>query len=257
MLRVRYKSRKAITLIELVVAMALTAIFAVACVMLILPVSQIYTHHTELSRAQLVADNVAACLRAACTGNKISQKGDVWIASSGNIIYTADDGNSITSSLDKGSVLVIRKSPEYCMTIASNYEINGKLYNEVMHKDVNESDTTYSPETDNNGLTSRAIYRMFNGIPATDSVVASGENRVHLGYYSAGVSNSNYVFPIDYYDYTDPITNAVYGGYDVELEFSELQTDIETGAPAYVKCTISVIKDGNTAYKRDIALRLS
>ncbi|MBR6960505.1 MAG: hypothetical protein IKH76_08520, partial [Clostridiales bacterium] len=51
-------SKKAITLVELIVAMTLTAIFASSCILLILPITQIYRHVNDLSRAELLADTV-------------------------------------------------------------------------------------------------------------------------------------------------------------------------------------------------------
>ena len=258
MRRTRCRTKKAITLVELVVAMALTAIFAGACIALILPISKIYTYNTELARAQLVADNVAACLRSACTGNDVELPGDAWIASSGNVIIGDEDKDSIEkdSLPGSGSALVIRKSPEYCMTIASNYSINGELYNKVKANDTRD-DETYIPETDSTGLTSRAIYRMFNGEPASNGVIASSDERIHFGYFSAGTNVNQFVFPDDYYDFTDPLPNTVYDKYTVEIEFSNMEYDIDTLAPAYVNCKITVKLEGNTAYTREIALRLS
>ena len=52
------RTKKGITLVELVAAMALTALFAAACVMLILPVSKIYTNALDQNRVQLVTDTV-------------------------------------------------------------------------------------------------------------------------------------------------------------------------------------------------------
>lgn len=248
-----YKSKKAITLVELIVAMALTALFAVACIMLILPVSTIYMHNTELSRAQLVADDVAASLRGACTGNNIENAGDVWIASNGYDLV--DENDTITSSAS-GAVLVIRKSPEYCLTIASNYEINGSIYNAVLANDTSD-DSLYVAETGENGTYTRAVYRMFPGGNPAGDYVASSAGRVHYGYFSAGTNADNYVFQNAYYDFTDPLNNTAYDKYTVDLEFSELTIDVDTGAPAYVKCLITVSDENGVAYKRTIALRLS
>ena len=251
----KHNSKKATTLVELVVAMVLTAIFAVACISLIYPVSMIYTHNTELARAQLVADNVASCLRAACTGNNIEQKGDVWITSVGCDLEQAGE-NAVISTAPSGEVLVIRKSPEYCMTIASNYVIDGTLYSSVYAKDIKENDITYSPETGSNGIYSRAIYRMFNHTPGA-SEVASEEGRVHYGYFVANINKDGFVYPNEYYDFTDPLTKSAYDKYQIDLEFSELTYDADTNAPAYVNCLITVRDENGIAYARKIALRLS
>ena len=248
-----YRTKKAITLVELVVAMALIALFAVACVSLILPISVIYTHNRELARAQLVADNVASSIRAACTGNDIECAGDVWIASSG---YELIDENDSISSLPSGEVLIIRKSPEYCISIASNYEINGTLYGSVKANDTTD-DLGYSAETGSSGLYTRAIYRMFPGGDPAAEAVASGEGRVHYGYFAAGTNVNSFVFPNAYYDFTDPLTNTAYDKYTVNLNFSELTHDVDTGAPAYVNCLITVNSDNGVAYSRTIALHLS
>ncbi len=248
-----YKTKKAITLIELVVAMALIAIFAVACVSLILPISVIYTHNNDLAKAQLVADNVAASLRAACTGNDVESAGDVWIASSG---YELIEESDSISSLPSGKVLIIRKSPEYCISIASNYEINGTLYGLVKANDTSD-DATYSIETGAGGLYSRAIYRMFPGDDPAAETVASGVGRVHYGYFASGTNVNSFVFPNAYYDFTDPLTNTAYDIYTIDLNFSDLTYDVVTGAPAYVNCLITVNSDNGVAYSRTIALHLS
>ncbi len=248
-----YKTKKAITLIELVVAMALIAIFAVACVSLILPISVIYTHNNDLAKAQLVADNVAASLRAACTGNDIECAGDVWIASSG---YTLVGENDTITSESAGEVLIIRKSPEYCISIASNYQINGALYNSVKGNDISD-EVGYSAEIGGNGIYSRAIYRMFNDDNPDSTAIASDIGRVHYGYFLSGTNADNYVFPSAYYDFTDPLTKNAYDKYTVDLSFFELAYDSVTGAPAYVKCLITVKSDSGTAYSRTVALHLS
>jgi hypothetical protein len=233
--------------------MTLTAIFAVACVMLIAPISMIYTHHNELARSQLVADNVAACLRAACTGNNVQAHGDVWIASSGNTVIPEDTS---ISSLPEGDVLIIRKSPDYCISLASNYDITGVQYKNVKDNDKKE-DVTYIIETGSNGLTTRAVYKMFEQEDPASSAVGSSAGHVHYGYFVAGTNTDLYVFPNEYYDFTDPLNKSIYDKYTVDLKFSNLQYDVGTGAPACVNCLITVKDDNGTVYTREIALRLS
>ncbi|SCW52540.1 prepilin-type N-terminal cleavage/methylation domain-containing protein [Ruminococcaceae bacterium YRB3002] len=245
----RISSKRAMTLVELVVAMALTAIFAAACVMLILPVVKIYTHSTDLARAQLLADTVANSLRSECTGNNIRYKGDVWITSEANARIDEADIDPQTS----GDVLVIRKTDDYCETIASNYAINRSLYTSVFENDTSEEDATYVAETE--GITSRAIYRMFAGTTGSE---ASASGHVHYGYFQAGTSTtSSYVFPREYYDFTDPLMYAAYDRYVVDLHFSGLSyhIDSEDETPAYVLCDIEIIQPGvGTVYTRQIAL---
>ena len=48
------RSKKGMTLVEMIVAMALTSIFLASCVVLILPVERIYTEVDNSSRAQLL-----------------------------------------------------------------------------------------------------------------------------------------------------------------------------------------------------------
>ena len=78
------KTKLAMTLVELVVAMALTALFATACIMLVLPVERIYTRTTDVSRAQILADTIVDSLRTECANTYIDGKGAVWIGSIGN-----------------------------------------------------------------------------------------------------------------------------------------------------------------------------
>ena len=128
------RSKKGITLVELIAAMALTMFFAVACIMLIVPVSMIYTHTLHENRAQLVADSVVDALRAECSKAIISSSGDVWIAEPG----ATYDGKVFTPTAVKaneGSVLVFRRNSNFCETIASNYTVSNDLYNAVRDRD--------------------------------------------------------------------------------------------------------------------------
>ena len=253
MRRLAGKSKKSFTLVELIVAMALTAMFAGACVMFIMPITKMYTHMNDLARAQLLADTVADCLRAECTGNHITQHEDVWIASKGDLIYS---GDPTISSLPEGKVLVIRKTSEYCETIASNYAIDLNLYNKVKEREANGDDSSHVQETGSGGLTSRAIYRMFSSADPGSSD-PSPVGFVHFGYFEAEMNSSHYVFPKNYYDFTDPLLHPVYGKFTVELKFSGLKYD-SSGVPAYVLCDIGIVQTGNgTVYTRQIALPFS
>ena len=73
-------TKRALTLVELVVAMALTMLFASACIALMYPISRIYTHINEQARVQVIADNVVDALRAECARTYMSSPDDVWIS---------------------------------------------------------------------------------------------------------------------------------------------------------------------------------
>ena len=117
-------SKRALTLVELVVTMALLSIFAAACTMLIYPVMKIYKHVNDLSRAQLLADTLVDSIRSECSGAFIQGEGDVWI--------TNVDGSSILTQSDPSGtgachVIVIIQNKNYFETIDVNYEITIEL----------------------------------------------------------------------------------------------------------------------------------
>lgn len=232
---------------ELIVAMALTAIFAASCVLLMVPVSKIYTHVNELSRAQLVADTVVDSLRAECARTTITDTGDVWIASSGNSITDAHESRTT------GPVLVMRKSSEYCETIFSNSAITADNCTAIL-----EADEEYLNE---NNTTSRAVYRLFEsgdeGYSAIGSDVDAGY--VHFGYFNATVDSDNYVCPAIFYDFTNPCMAAAYQDYTVELSFSNLT--YSGSMPAFVECAVRIMKSTKNGtveiYSRDVVLRFA
>ncbi len=255
MRRLVSKTKKALTLVELVVAITLTAMFATACVMLILPVSTIYKRNNDLARAQLLADTVADCIRVECTRNQIEHRGDVWITNEAAVIYSEE--STSLQMVSEGSVLVIRKTPDYCETIASNYQITGELYNNVWNADKSSSDDPeYVPLT--GGVsTSRSVYRFFPSPNPGVADVASDKGRVHFGYFGAGITTSEDVYPQDFYDFTDPVSNATYREYTVDLSFSNLRYNVKTDLPSSVDCTIIVLQDGRIVYERTVSLFLS
>ena len=73
------RSKKGITLVELIVAMTLTSIFAVLCVMLINPIERTYKSTLKLARAQLLADTLIDSIRKECDDVRHDEKTDVWI----------------------------------------------------------------------------------------------------------------------------------------------------------------------------------
>ena len=230
------RSKKATTLVELVVAMALTAIFAGACVMLILPVEKIYTHTTDLSRAQLIADTVVYSLRNECANSYITGKGDVWIGSKGNQCI-----DSVDSSSDSGPVLVFRKNAEYCETIFSNDVILESAYQEIKEDSTLEDDT----------VTDRAIFKLFDPKLENTSEIKAGY--VHYGYYQSTGGTATEVIPFTYYDFTNPFSAATYREYTTDITFSSIGY-IQDEYPSWVLCRIDVKKGDNIVYTRNTIL---
>jgi len=244
------KTKRGITLVELVVAMALTAMFAIACVMLIVPVSNIYTHTLEQNRVQLVADTVVDSLRSECSKAIVTGTGDVWIAKINNY-----DGSIMTAANPNaggGNVLVFRRSRTYCETISADYEIGNALITAISTKD--QADAKYKSVTEEGkGITSRSIYNL------DSSDKESG--LIHFGYYesknseiSLNGSSYSYVYPGEYYDFTNPFSRSAYLGCKVELYFHDLKFDSKTNKPTYVVCDVTVADDKGATYSRSTAL---
>lgn len=247
-------SKRAMTLVELVVAMALTMLFASACVMLIYPVSKIYTHINETSRAQLIADNVVSSLRAECERTYISAHDDVWISPSIATAYTIS--NSPADPAAAGPVLVIRRNYDHCETIAAGYSLmddSFNAYNAVYTAENTSLGDSGAPQTgEGGGTASRAIYRMFD--PAGDPEHRDANaGYVHYGYYEFDPNASGRVNPTVYYDFTNPLPFAVYGNYTVELNFHGLQYTVDSlgNVPAFVLCDVSVIHNSQVVYTRE------
>ena len=252
----RKHDKKGITLVELVAAMALTAIFALACVMLIVPVTKIYRHTLAQSRAQLVADTVVDSLRAECSKAIITNTGDVWIANpdnyDGSIMTTADP------SKEGGSVLIIRRNENYCETIAStlDYTIddpNGDIYKIILEKDMAEN--KYKEISDDPAnIYSRSIYNM----DPSDREAGI----IHFGYYknipvevtSFTGQKYTYVCPQEYYDFTNPYSKSTYQDYKVRLNFHNIGFDSK-GLPIYVICDVNIIDEsGSLVYTRSATI---
>ena len=247
MKRVKTKrlTKKAITLAELIVAMALTAVFATSCIMLILPVEQIYTDSTDFSRAQIIADSVVDSLRKECANAYIEGEGDVWICDSGNTVY-----NDAPTDVSGNAVLVFRKNVNYCETIYANGNIPQSVY---------ESFTELSGEEalNNGAITDRAIFSFFSdsdeGIVSTPE---TQENYIHYGYYLSSGGKDNLVYPVEYYDFTNPFPYATYREYTVRLTFHDIgYTETDSGKiPSYVMCNIEITKNTEAVYSRDTVL---
>ncbi|MBR5386327.1 MAG: prepilin-type N-terminal cleavage/methylation domain-containing protein [Clostridiales bacterium] len=245
----RRRSKRAFTLVELIVTMTLTSIFAGSCVLLILPITKIYTHMNDLSRAQLLADTIVDELRAECANTYIEGRGDVWIASG----MPGNAKPAIDSRDNGGTVLVIRRNRGYCETISSSYEIPGGA--DGAWNIISEGDEEFI----NGNFTSRAIYRMYDSSGnSLNSDVDSGY--VHFGYYTrdtADVSGVDYVLPGDYYDFTNPFTGATYNsskeGFTVELYFHWDGTE-PSGAASYVLCDVRILRSDEVVYTRTAVL---
>ena len=240
------KTRKAITLVELIVAMALTAMFATACIALILPITKIYTETNKISRSQLVADTVVDALRAECSKAIITSTGDVWLYTP-----TEYDGKILTDaqvdpSSDNGTVLVLRRYSTYCETIASNYVISDELVQIVKEKDVFESGV------DGTGnVTSKSVYNI--------SSEDAANGYIHYGYFMSGAvltKGFTYIYPYDYYDYTSPYTKDSYMGYTVSLYFHDIKYDSDL-KPVYVLCDVTVEGESGAACTRSVVLCFS
>ena len=242
--RVMRQSKKATTLVELILAMALMAIFIAACSTLIYPVMSIYTHMNSQSRAQLVADTVVDSLRAECARTYITSNSDVWISQQSGASVMESFPNS---AFDPGPVLVIRKSSEYCESLASNYAITGDLCNAI----YNSEDTDDAvPLTGN--ITSRAIYKMFEPISSDTGATGqkSPEGYLHYGFFKLGSDSNGNSYPAELYDFTDPFMDATYGEYKVEFEFHDIKTVTTDNIPAYVLVDVKVYDDSGIVYTR-------
>lgn len=217
--------------------MALTALFAAACIMLILPVERIYTRSTDVSRAQLVADAVVDSLRTECANTYIKDRGDVIIGE------FADDNLLEVNPSTSGSVLVIHKNAEYCETIFSNKAIDKTLYeSKFKDSDVLIDDT----------ITSLAIHNLFNTDNGEDNP-DTNSGYVHFGYYKSSYDSANRIQPDEYYDFTNPFPCATYREYTVVLTFSDIA--IKSDAyPTYVLCKVDVNKGEELVYSRNTVI---
>ena len=253
-------SKRALTLVELVVAMALTMIFAAACIALIYPISRLYMHINQQARVQVIADNVVDALRAECSRTYMSSPDDVWISDSPSVAYTL---SSVPLPSARGPVLMMRRNYNHCETIASCYSLSNDdfdAYSVVLDEERASLEDNGQPQTGANGSTaSRAIYRMFD--PAGDPEHRdANEGYVHFGYFESDPNASGLILPIKYYDFTNPLSFAAYGDYGVytvSLMFHDIQctTEANGNAPAYVLCDVSVMQGDTAVYTRsDVVL---
>ena len=242
MRKIRYnkRSKKGLTLVEMIVAMTLTSIFLASCVALILPIEKIYTQVDNDSRAQLLADTVVNSLRAECAGACITSPSDVRVVTSGASGTITDACNT-----SYGNTLIVRKSNSYFATISSNYNLT------QVHKDTV---LTNDPSPEMNSTTSRSVYRMtFVADPPRSDSAHYGH--IHYGYLNLGATSSE-SDPSTWipYDFTNPLVSGVYGDFLVAVEFGSVVNGTD-GLPAYVNCTVRIMdKDNNTVYTRQTVL---
>ena len=255
------------TLVELLVSMTLTAIFATAVVAIMPSATRVYMQIEDMSRAQVVADMVVDALREECTDTYIEDFASVRIiqaddSTDGDKDFLKIFENSPLQCDTTGNVLVIRKSSGYCEAIYTNMAISQSNYQSVYNADILSG--THREE---NGISSRAVYRFFrsqNGaITSSDETL---QGYVHYGFYQCGKAPKTFsntespaygpvtvscAFPASRYDYTNPFTNASYNGYTVSVTFSDLsytipsdETEVSgyTQRPASVKVTVEVYK---------------
>jgi hypothetical protein len=225
---VNRRSKKALTLVELVVAMALTMIFMGACVMLVYPVEKIYTHTNDLSRAQLVADSVVNSIRAECSLADVSSADDFYIAPN-------------SSGSDYGNALYFRRSNDYVETIASNYAISPD--------DVDDLRTAMAGASVGSGVDTKAVFRMSSN--------DMKEGYVHFGYFGLESSPVNAPSGWSLYDYTNPFAYGTYNGYEVRLLFTADKDSSGNTISSYVRCDVTVLKNGTPVYTRNTILCFS
>ncbi|MCR4793262.1 MAG: hypothetical protein K5871_10960 [Lachnospiraceae bacterium] len=218
------------TLVEIVVSMVLTAIFATAIVAVMSPATRIFTQVQDMSRAQMVADTVVDALREECANTYIEDFASARIVNASATDLGDSDMmlglNGITSSSDStGNVLLIRRSAGYCEAIYSDISISANNYNDVR---INDSGYIYD-----NGISSRAVYRFFDtGSPSRETE----QGYVHYAFYKCGFTERDIdgnlvrcIFPGERYDYTNPFSLSAYNGYTVSISFSNLTYTLAPG----------------------------
>lgn len=229
--------------------MALTAMFATACIALILPVTKIYTETNKISRSQLVADSIVDALRAECSKTLVTGTGDVWIYNpseyDGKVL--AETSVEPVVGGDSGSVLVIRRNSTYCETIASNYVIDDALIQAVKEKDT----AGLGEDGSAGSITSKSVYNI--------SSEDADNGFIHYGYYLSSAVNTKgytFIYPGDYYDYTNPYTKDSYMGYTVSLSFHDIKYDSDL-KPVYVLCDVTVESESEAVCTRSVVLCFS
>lgn len=221
-------SKRGTTLVELIVSLSLTAIFAVVCVALINPIERIYKQTERISRAQLLADTIVDSIRKECDDARNDDIYSVWIAD-GDI--NNDSGlfdENCTLKKDEGHILVFKKNNSYCEAIFSELKIT-----EQNKTDANNNELEGT-------LSGHAVDELFKGNKENTE-----KGIVHFGYYQAGISDKG-VYPLKSYDYTNPVLASTYGDFYVKIYFKNLVTRDETidsetrKIPSFVECEVRI-----------------
>jgi prepilin-type N-terminal cleavage/methylation domain-containing protein len=233
MKKIRRHSKKGLTLVELIVAMTLTAIFMASCVILILPVEKIYTQVNEESRAQILADTVVNSLRAECSNASVLGADDVQILTTGASGPVSEDVDALY-----GNVLKFRRTNSYYETISANYTVTNDHRTAVLNADED-------PQV--NSTTSRSVYRMnFTSDPSSSDSTTCGH--LHYGYFN---TDSGSAVP---YDFTNPLVAGAYGDFLVSVSFDSIECGSDT-IPDYVNCTVTVYdRNDEVVYSRSTVL---
>lgn len=256
------KRDKGFTLVELVVAMALTAILASAVTALMFPVVSIFMDMQKMSRAQLVADTVTDTLRKECAAAYVNSVGDVRVVNLPDPLDATIGDDDLITSLSQnneemladiqknegGNALVFRINMGYAKAIYWNTGISVKNYESLLEEGFQPSP-----------VTSKAVYRLFpNGTTNMEQDKMPLETKpgyLHCAYYATtsekALSNGKEVDLFRYkepYDYTNPFSTGVYNGFTIKVTYSPLTYEtvvnpansVADRRPVYVVANIEI-----------------
>lgn len=237
-------SKRGTTLVELIVALSLTAIFAVVCIALINPIERVYKQTERVARAQLLADTIVDGIRKECDNAKNDDINSVWIAD-GNINNDSglfDEDCSLRKT--EGHILVFKKNNSYCEAIFSELKIT-----EQNKTDANNNSLEGT-------LSGHAVDDLFEGDKENTE-----KGIVHFGYYQAGDKGKG-VYPLKSYDYTNPVLASTYGDFYVKIYFKNLVTrdvtidSVTHTIPSFVECEVRVYEGDYIESDADAAKNL-
>ncbi len=241
------RSRKGITLVELIVAMTMTAMFAVVCVALLNPISKMYLGTVKLSQAQLLGDAIIDSIRKECDGIKTDESTTAWIAKLNE--SDADDGDLLENGSARkttngeGNVLVIQKNSNYAEAIYACLPLSKANYDNA-HANPVQGDKA-----------GHAIDRILPGGVYSSSEPNVQKGIVHFGYYQAKEDKRG-IFPFRAYDYTNPVLASTYGKFKVKLTFKSLELR-DDKYPAFCMCEVVVSENGSKVYSRTAVISFS
>ena len=241
------RTRKGITLVELVVAMTMTAMVAVVCVALLNPISKMYQGTVKLSRAQLLGDAIIDSIRKECDGIKTDESTTAWIAKlnesdadDGDLI---DNGSARKTTNGEGNFLVIQKNNNYAEAIYACLPLSKANYDNV-HANPVQGDKA-----------GHAIDRILPEGVYSSSEPNVQKGIVHFGYYQAKEDKRG-IFPFRAYDYTNPVLASTYGNFKVKLTFKSLELR-DDKYPAFCMCEVVVSENGSKVYSRTAVISFS